>query len=85
MQEIEKEHQEKKAKYDRVVQDLDHEKEKMDEGVKAVYKDYTEDERKYHYNNIQTEIYDAFLMRIGNEAKFQAQPDQRLSSKFKSY
>ena len=57
----------------------------MDGDVKSVFNDYLEDERKYHYNNIQTEIYDAFLKRIGNEAKFLNQPDKRLTNEFKSY
>lgn len=70
MQEIEAVHQERKKQYDNVVMNLDQEKEKLDTDVKAVFTDYREDERKYHYNNIQTEIYDAFLKRIGNEAKF---------------
>lgn len=64
---------------------LDAEKSKMDNDVKAVFNDYREDERKYHYNNIQTEIYDAFLKRIANEAKFLNQQEKRLTNEFKSY
>jgi len=45
-----------------------------------VFNDYRDDERKYHYNNIQTEIYDAFLKRIANEAKFLNQPEKRLTN-----
>jgi len=53
--------------------------------VRTVFNDYREDERRFHYNNIQTEIYDAFLKRIGNEARFINQPDKRLTNEFKSY
>jgi hypothetical protein len=53
--------------------------------VKQTFNDYRDDERKYHFNNIQTEIYDAFLKRIGNEAKFINQPDKKLTNEFKSY
>lgn len=42
----------------------------MEKDVKSTFIDYREDEKKYHQNNIQTEIYDAFLKRIGNESKF---------------
>ena len=64
---------------------IDQSKEKIEGDVKQTFNDYRDDERKYHYNNIQTEIYDAFLKRIGNEAKFINQPDKRLTNEFKSY
>ena len=64
---------------------IDQSKEKIEGEVKQTFNDYRDDERKYHYNNIQTEIYDAFLKRIGNEAKFINQPDKRLTNEFKSY
>merc|ERR1711935_135236 len=70
MQEIEHVWTEKKKSYDNIVMNLDQEKEKLDSDVKTVFDDYREDERKFHYNNIQSEIYEAFLKRIGNEAKF---------------
>ena len=85
MQEIESVHNEKKKQYDNIVMNLDQEKGKMDSDVKQVFNDYLADEQKYHHNNIQTEIYDAFLKRIGNEAKFLNQPDKRLTNEFKSY
>ena len=84
-QTLEQDHTEKKKKYDSVVNQLDTEKEKMDKEVKSTFNDYREDEKKYHQNNIQTEIYDAFLKRIGNESKFITQPDERLTNEFKSY
>lgn len=85
MSEIEAIHGEKKKQYDNIVDKLDNEKDRMDSELKQVYNDYKDDERKYHYNNIQTEIYDAFLKRIGNEAKFINQPEKRLTNEFKSY
>jgi len=53
--------------------------------VKQLFEEYKGEETRFHSNNIQTEIYDAFLKRIGNEAKFVSQPDKRLSNEFKSY
>ncbi len=54
MQEIEAVHTEKKKGYDNIVMNLDQEKERTENDVKQVFTDYREDERKYHYNNIQT-------------------------------
>jgi len=82
---LDQEYTEKKKKYDSVVMQLDTEKEKMDKEVKTTFNDYRDDEKKFHQNNIQTEIYDAFLKRIGNEAKFINQPEERLTNEFKSY
>jgi len=53
--------------------------------VKSLFEEYKQEETKYHYHNIQNEIYEAFLKRIGNEAKFLNTPDKRLSNEFKSY
>jgi len=76
---------EKKKQFDAVVQNLDQEKNKLEEEVKQLFDDYKQEETRYHSNNIQNEIYDAFLKRIGNEAKFVNTPDKRLSNEFKSY
>lgn len=70
---------EKKKSYDAVVQNLDQEKNKLEEEVRTLFEDYKTEETRYHANNIQNEIYDAFLKRIGNEAKFVNTPDKRLS------
>jgi hypothetical protein len=85
MQEIEGVHSEKKKLYDNVVMNIEQAKEKAEQEVTQTFNDYKDDERKYHFNNIQTEIYDAFLKRIGNEAKFINQPNNRLTNEFKSY
>ena len=76
---------EKKKQYDAVVQNLDGEKNKLEEEVKQLFEEYKGEESRYHSNNIQNEIYEAFLKRIGNEAKFINTPDKRLSNEFKSY
>lgn len=76
---------EKKKQYDAVVQNLDQEKNKLEEEVKTLFEEYKQEETRFHHNNIQNEIYDAFLKRIGNEAKFLNTPDKRLSNEFKSY
>lgn len=70
MQDIEQVWSEKKKNYDNLVMNLDQEKEKLNKDVKQAFDDYKDDERKYHYNNIQSEIQEAFLKRINNEAKF---------------
>jgi intraflagellar transport protein 81 len=85
MQEVEGEHGEKKRVYDGIVSNIEQAKERIESEVKATFNDYRDDERKFHQNNIQTEIYDAFLKRIGNEAKFINQSDKRLTNEFKSY
>lgn len=71
--------------YDNVVNKLDQEKERMDSDIKTVFNDYKNDERRFHFNNIQTEIYEVYLKRINNEAKFLNQPEKRLTNEFKSY
>ena len=47
--------------------------------------EYKESEGKYHANNIQADIYEAFQKRLSNEAKHLADPAKRLSPEFKSY
>lgn len=42
----------------------------MDTDIKSVFNEYRDNERRYHFNNIQTEIYEVYLKRINNEAKF---------------
>ena len=64
---------------------LDQEKNRLDEEVKDLFDGYKTEETRYHSNNIQNEIYDAILKRVGNEAKFLNAPDKRLSNEFKSY
>ncbi len=76
---------EKKKNYDNLVMNLDHDKNKLDQDVKTNFEEYKQEETKYHWHNIQSEIYDAFLKRISNEAKFVNTPDKRLSNEFKSY
>ena len=85
MGEIEQVHADKKRSYDSVVNKLDQEKGRMEGDIKQVFNDYRNDERKYHQNNIQNEIYDAFIKRIQNETKFANNPEQRLTNEFKSY
>lgn len=76
---------EKKNQYEKVVQNLDQEKNKLEEEVKHLYNDYKTEESKFHSANIQNEIFDAFQKRIANEGKFLSQADKRLSNEFKSY
>ena len=76
---------EKKKQYDNIAMNLDQEKVRLEEDVKALFDEYKSEETKFHHHNIQSEIYDAFLKRIGNEAKFLNTPDKRLSNEFKSY
>ena len=76
---------EKRKQYEAVVQNLDQEKNKLEEEVKSLFEDYKQEETRYHHNNIQNEIFEAFQKRISNEGNFLAKPDKRLSSEFKSY
>lgn len=76
---------EKRKQYEAVVQNLDQEKNKLEEEVKSLFEDYKQEETRYHHNNIQNEIFDAFQKRISNESNFLSKPDKRLSSEFKSY
>ena len=85
MQEVESTYNDRKRAYDNVVSQLGQEKGTLDKDVKSIYDGYREDERKYHFQNIQNEIHDAFLKRINNEAKFVSQPDKKLTNEFKSY
>ena len=82
---VEAVYNDKKKQFDAVVHNLDQEKNKLEEEVKTLFADYKGEESKFHFHNIQNEIYDAFLKRIGNEAKFLSAPDKRLSNEFKSY
>ena len=52
MSEIESVYADKKKAYENVVNALDSEKSKLEEQVNQAFKDYVDDERKYHYNNI---------------------------------
>lgn len=85
LQDIENTYQDQKRQYDSVVGTLDQDKKNIDKDVKEVFDSYKHNERQFHQNNIQTEIYDAFLKRIGNEAKFLSQPDKKLTNEYKSY
>ena len=67
MTEVEQDYNDRKKEYDQMSESLDQEKEKLDSDVRTNFNDYRKDERTYHYNNIQSEIYDAFLKRINNE------------------
>jgi hypothetical protein len=49
------------------------------------WKEYKDGESKFHQNNIQADIYDAFQKRLSNEAKHLSDPNKRLSPDFKSY
>lgn len=57
----------------------------MDKDMGHNLKEYKESEGKFHQNNIQADIYEAFQKRLSNEAKHLADPSKRLSPEFKSY
>jgi len=61
------------------------ERERVDKDIGSQFKEYKENESKFHQNNINAEIYDSFQRRIANEAKHISNPDKRLSAEFKSY
>lgn len=82
---IEVEYNEKKRQYDQVQSNLDTEKERLDKDIGHHVKEYKEAESKFHQNNVQADIYEAFQKRLSNEAKHLADPNKRLSPEFKSY
>lgn len=84
-QDIEKEYNEKKKVYDQVVSTLEMEKERWERDMGSSFTEYKQSESKFHSNNVQNDIYEAFQKRISNEAKFLANPDKKLSQEFKSY
>lgn len=43
---------EKKKQYDNIVMNLDQEKVRLEEDVKALFEEYKQEETKYHYHNI---------------------------------
>jgi hypothetical protein len=49
------------------------------------FKEYHESESRFHSNNIQADIFEAFQQRLMHEAHFISNPDKRLSPEFKSY
>jgi len=75
----------KKKEYENIANNLDQGKTRLEEEVKTLFEEYRQEETRFHWNNIQSEIYDAFLKRIQNEAKYLNQADKRLSNEFKSY
>ena len=63
---------------------LDLEKNRLDEEVTVLFSEYKNHETKFHSQNIQSDIQEAFQKRINNEAKNLNQPDKRFSPEFKS-
>lgn len=57
----------------------------MQEEMGSVFSEYKEAESKFHSNNIQADILETFQRRIQNEAKFQANGEDRLAPEYKSY
>ena len=76
---------EKKRTYDNTVNNLDLEKNKLDEEVTQMFAEYKHHESKFHVQNIQADIQESFQKRINNEAKYLNQSDKRFSPEFKSY
>ena len=83
--EIEVEYNERKRNYDAVVGQLDTEKDRLDKDMGHGLTEYKESESKFHANNIQADIYEAFQKRLALESKYLADPQKRLSPEFKSY
>lgn len=83
--EVEAEHSEQKKVYDNVESQVESEKERMDKDIGEHFNEYKESETKFHANNIQADILEAFQQRVQHEAHFMSNPDKRLSADFKSY
>lgn len=62
--EVEAEHSEQKKVYDSVQSGVESEKERMDKDIGEHYNEYKESETKFHANNIQADIMEAFQQRV---------------------
>lgn len=76
---------EKKKTYDNTVSNLDQEKNRLEEDTTQLFGEYKNHETKFHMQNIQADIQEAFQKRINNEAKYLNQSEKRFSPEFKSY
>ena len=76
-QEMEQIYNEKKKAYDNTVMNLESEKSKLNEELDKAWGEYKSDETKFHYQNIQTKIYEALNKKITQ--------DKPLDSEFQSF
>lgn len=83
--EVEMEYNDKKKAYDFTQSKVDSEKERLDKDMGHAWTEYKEQESRFHANNIQADVFEAFQQRIMHEAHFMSNPDKRLSPEFKSY
>lgn len=73
-----------KKAYENTLMSFDADKNKLEEESNKLWKDYKEEESKYHSLNIQNRIYDALKKTIQDESQFLKNPQSRLSPDFKS-
>jgi len=72
--EIEVDYNERKRNYDAICNQLESEKEKFDKDLGSGLTEFKESESKYHQNNIQADIYEAFQKRLSLESKYLSDP-----------
>ena len=64
---------------------MDGERERLEKDCGNGVNEYKEAESKFHQNNIQADIYEAFQKRLSLESKYLTDAQKRLSPEFKSY
>ena len=73
-----------KKAYENTLMSFEADKNKLQEDTDKLWKEYKEEETKYHSLNIQSNIYDALKKTINMETQFLKDPEARFSDDFKS-
>ena len=84
-QEMEQTYNEKKKAYENTVMNLESEKTKLYSDIDKAWGEYKQEETKFHYQNIQTKIYEVMQKKLREEGGFLKKPDARLAEDIKSY
>jgi len=61
------------------------EKQEITKDMGSQFKDYKEDESKFHSNNVQADIFETFQKRIQREAQYISNPEKRLMADVKTF
>jgi intraflagellar transport protein 81 len=73
-----------KKSYENTLMSFEADKKNLQEDTNKLWKDYKEEETRYHSLNIQSRIYDALKKTVHAETQFLKTPDARFSDDFKS-
>ena len=83
--ELEVQYNEKKKQYENTVMNLETEKSKLNADIDKAWGEYKENETKFHFLNIQEQIYGAIQKKLKEENEYQKKPDARLAEDLKSF